>query len=148
MQDSASQMNTEEKHESSVLEPPLLAIEQGLNPMEKVVENYFHPNEIVQKLDPAEAALREDVLCQTYLVYDIFEDEDGYILEADLPGRQAEDVNVTISCHILKITADRKLRQKKLGKYEYKYHHQIPLCTITTLYNTPPIPHYDVLSPI
>ena len=109
-------LGTEEKAER---QSPLLAIEPDLNTLEKVVENYFHPEKIAQTLDPAESTFREDVIPQGYLVYDIFEDDNHYILEADLPGRNAEEINVSIANHILKITAERKVRQKKLGKYIY-----------------------------
>ena len=69
----------------------------------------------------------------TVLAVDILEDEDRYVLKADLPGVQKEDIHVTLSEGVLTINAESKSeespetghwlrRERRYGHYVRSLH--------------------------
>lgn len=50
---------------------------------------------------------------------DVWEDEDKYVVEAELPGFDKKDIDVNITDDILTIRATRKQEEEKKGKNYY-----------------------------
>ena len=77
---------------------------------EQFLHDYFHHT------PPEEMS---DIWPTGTLVVDVFEDPEGYVLLADLPGREKNDINVQISNNILKISCERKVKCLQAGGYIY-----------------------------
>ncbi|MCF0238762.1 MAG: Hsp20/alpha crystallin family protein [Sphaerochaetaceae bacterium] len=52
----------------------------------------------------------------TFPSVDVYEDEKGYYIEAELPGYSEEDVNLSVDKHVLHISSE-----KNFGKKDKKY---------------------------
>ncbi|MDD5672910.1 MAG: Hsp20/alpha crystallin family protein [Chitinivibrionales bacterium] len=62
-----------------------------------------------------------DVANQTYPRIDIIEEKDGYIIRADLPGVEKDDITVKVENGVLSIGGTKKRETEKTEKDRY-YH--------------------------
>lgn len=53
-----------------------------------------------------------------YPAMDVTEDDEGYLVEMDLPGMTAENVDISISNGILVVKGERKIERKKSHRTE------------------------------
>ena len=60
-------------------------------------------------------------LTNIFITYACAENDDSYVLRADLPGMKKEDVNVELDGQIVRISATKK-DTKKWEEEGYKYH--------------------------
>jgi len=93
---------------------PFRELENIQGEMNSLIENFFTP-----------WRRETDVLPYRWKpVCDLKEDDENYILEAEIPGLKREDIKITLKNEILTISGERKEKKKKKDKHSHLFERQ------------------------